>query len=342
MIYLDSAATTLQKPPQVARAMAYAVSHMASPGRGGHAAAMAAADIAFACREAAGALFHVEDPARVIFTMNATHGLNIAIRSLVHPGDTVLISGYEHNAVTRALHDIPNLTVKVASAPLFEPEQMLAAFEAGMTDDVTCVICNHVSNVFGCIQPVEEIALLCQRSEIPLILDASQSAGILPVHMDRLRAAEEPVVLVTFGDHLPWMGDGNVFYDEMGMNVNASAEDGFYRRYTTRYLIWANDAAKAVIGHDVAGEGPAVSPCYLMDLVFDQLGWEGPGFMRAMDEMMEVFPIAATTGWTMTDGVLSGSVPEERLELYRRFQHLQYFWRNEFLYGDVMEARASG
>ena len=86
----------------------------------------------------------------------------------------------------------------------------------------------------------------------------------------------------------------------------------------------------------MAGEGPAVSPCYLMNLVFDQLGWEGPGFMQAMDEMMEVFPIASTTGRTMTDGVLSDRVPEERLELYRRFQYLQHYWRSEFLYQDVM------
>lgn len=158
----------------------------------------------------------------------------------------------------------------------------------------------------------------------------------LAVFVDRLREAEEPVVLVTFGDHLPWMGDGNVFYDEMGMDVNASGDAGFYRRYTTRYLIWANDAAKEIIGHDVRGEGPAVSPCYLMNLVFDQLGWDGPGFMQEMDEMMEVFPIVSTTGRTMTDGTLAGQVPGERMELYRRFQHLQYYWRNEFLFGELM------
>lgn len=155
--------------------------------------------------------------------------------------------------------------------------------------------------------------------------------------IDRLREDPAPVVLVTFGDHLPWMGDGNIYYDEMGMNVNASDEEGFYRRYTTRYLIWANDAAKAVIGHDVRGEGPAISPCYLMNLLFGQLGWDGPGFMQAMDEMMEVFPIATTTGWTMTDGVLNGQMSQERKELYQKFLYLQHYWRNEFQYKSVME-----
>ena len=183
----------------------------------------------------------------------------------------------------------------------------------------------------------EQYTAECKNAMNAYMTTIMETDRELAAFIDRLRAAPEPVVLVTFGDHLPWMGDGNVFYDEMGMNVNASEDEGFYQRYTTRYLIWANDAAKEIIGHDLAGEGPAVSPCYLMNLVFEQLGWDGPGFMQAMDEMMEVFPIASTTGRTMTDGVLAGQVPEERLELYRRFQHLQFYWRNEFLYKDVME-----
>ena len=183
----------------------------------------------------------------------------------------------------------------------------------------------------------EQYTAECKNAMNAYMTTIMETDRELAAFIDRLRAAPEPVVLVTFGDHLPWMGDGNVFYDEMGMNVNASEDEGFYQRYTTRYLIWANDAAKEIIGHDLTGEGPAVSPCYLMNLVFEQLGWDGPGFMQAMDEMMEVFPIASTTGRTMTDGVLAGQVPEERLELYRRFQHLQYYWRNEFLYKDVME-----
>ena len=104
MIYLDSAATSLLKPPSVARAASTAIRTMASPGRGGHSAAMRAADTVFACRAAAAALFHVPEPERVVFTMNATHALDIAIHSLVSPGDPVVISGYEHNSVTRPLY----------------------------------------------------------------------------------------------------------------------------------------------------------------------------------------------------------------------------------------------
>ena len=189
MIYLDSAATTLQKPPAVARAAAVAINRMASPGRGGYPAAMAAADTIFACRETAARLFHVPEPDQVVLTMNATHGLNLAIKTLVSPGDTVLISGYEHNAVTRPLAAIPNVTVKVADAPLFQPEAMVERFREQMTPEVSCVICTHVSNVFGYVLPVERIAALCRERGVPLILDASQSAGALPVHLKELGAA---------------------------------------------------------------------------------------------------------------------------------------------------------
>lgn len=181
MIYLDSAATTLQKPKRVSAAMTQAIRTMASPGRGGHPAARRAAKIAFACREECTRLFGLDDPEQVVFTFNATHALNIAIKSVVKPGDTVLISGYEHNAVTRPLNAIPGVTVKVARASLFRPEQMVEEFKRLLTPEVSAVVCTHVSNVFGYILPIAQIARLCRDREVPLIVDASQSAGCIPV-----------------------------------------------------------------------------------------------------------------------------------------------------------------
>lgn len=189
MIYLDSAATTLEKPPQVPRASAWAMTHLASPGRGGHAPGMGAAKLMYRMREQAAELFHVGDPERVVLTGSATHGLNIAIRSLVGPGGTVVVSGYEHNAVTRPLHAMEGVTVKVAAGPLFDPDGVYAAFERQVTPEVDAVICNHVSNVFGFIQPVGRIAALCRERGVPLIVDASQSAGMLPVDLEGWGAA---------------------------------------------------------------------------------------------------------------------------------------------------------
>ena len=189
MIYLDSAATTLQKPASVARASAWAIGHLASPGRGGHQPAMAAADTAFACREEAARLFHVPEPERVVFTFNATHGLNIAIHTLVKPGSRVVISGYEHNAVTRPLHAIADLEIRVARGPLFDREATLEAFRRELDRGADAAVCTHVSNVFGFILPVEEIAALCRERGVPLIVDASQSAGCLPLDFEALGAA---------------------------------------------------------------------------------------------------------------------------------------------------------
>ena len=188
MIYLDSAATTLQKPPLVARAAVWATGNLSSPGRGGYSAAVEAADTAFACRESAAELFNVKDPSNVVFTHNATHGLNIAIKSLARPGDRVLISGYEHNAVTRPLYAIGANTV-VAVSELFEPEMALHAFECRLTGGLAAVVCNHVSNVFGYILPIERIAAACRECGIPLIIDASQSAGMIDIDFQKLGAA---------------------------------------------------------------------------------------------------------------------------------------------------------
>lgn len=189
MIYFDSAATTLEKPQTVPSATAWAMRHLASPGRGGHSAGMGAADLMYRTREQAARLFHASDPEQVVLTSNATHGLNIAIHSLVKPGGTVVISGYEHNAVTRPLHAIPGVKIKVAAGPLFDAGGVYAAFEREVTAEVDAVIVNHVSNVFGFIQPVERIARLCRERGKPLIVDASQSAGILPVDMEGWGAA---------------------------------------------------------------------------------------------------------------------------------------------------------
>ena len=188
MIYLDSAATTFQKPPSVTAAMQDALLTMSSPGRGGYPAAMKAAETAFQCRSELAELFGVGNPERVVFTSSATHGLNIAIKSLVPPGGKAVVSGYEHNAVTRPLTAL-GAEVSAAEAPLFRQSEVAAAFDRLIVPGTDAVICNHISNVFGFIQPVEAIAAMCRERGVPSIIDASQSAGVLPLNLDRLGAA---------------------------------------------------------------------------------------------------------------------------------------------------------
>ena len=188
MIYFDNAATTLIKPQSVTKAMAAAIGRLGSPGRGGHAAAMKAAEEAYACRSLAAEMFGAPDPGCVVFCMNATHALNLAIKSLAIPGDRVVISGYEHNSVLRPLTAI-RAKIAVAAAPLFRPEETLDAFRRELREDTKLAVVNHVSNVFGAVQPLEELAVLCRSRGIPLVVDASQSAGVLPLDLRRLQAA---------------------------------------------------------------------------------------------------------------------------------------------------------
>ncbi len=186
MIYLDNGATSFPKPPQVCRAVAAAMKTCANPGRGGYGAALAASRQVYRCREAAGRLFSCR-PEQVVLTTSCTHGLNIAIRSLVKPGARVVVSGFEHNAVTRPLHAL-GAEIIVAGRQLFHWEDTLEAFDRVLKKGAEAAVFTHVSNVFGYILPVEEMARLCRERGVPFILDAAQSAGVLPVSLEELGA----------------------------------------------------------------------------------------------------------------------------------------------------------
>lgn len=186
MIYLDSAATTLQKPKTVKNATIRAMDTMASVGRGGHKPAMMAATTVYTCREEIAELFNLDTADNVIFTMNASHSLNIAINSLVKKDTRVLTSSYEHNSVMRPLKML-GADIRLATSPLFEPSLMLQSFEENIKW-AEVVIFTHVSNAFGYILPIEDIAKLCKRENVPLIIDASQSAGVINLDMKKLGA----------------------------------------------------------------------------------------------------------------------------------------------------------
>ncbi len=151
--------------------------------------------------------------------------------------------------------------------------------------------------------------------------------------VDFFRSSEEPVVLVVFGDHNPWMGDNNSIYDLLGINLDVSTKDGFLNYYSTRYLIWANDAAKAALGHDFNGVGPDISPNYLMSEVFRLCGWDGPAYMQAIRPAMEQVPVInVPTGLYLENGALTGTLSGEHNALINNYKHLQYYWRKHFSY----------
>ena len=152
----------------------------------------------------------------------------------------------------------------------------------------------------------------------------------LKAMLDQFAAEDRPVVIVGYGDHKPWFGDGNSAYKELGINIDVSTDEGFYNYYGTRYFIWANDAAKAVLGNDFVGEGPDISPNYLMNLLFDLCGWEGSAFTQATGDIMETLPVITTNGRYMQNGVLTAQPDEKGRALVKQYQNLEYYYRTHF------------
>lgn len=142
---------------------------------------------------------------------------------------------------------------------------------------------------------------------------------------EELEKRDEPVVFVFFGDHKPWMGNGNSVYTEMGINMDVSTLDGFYNYYATPYVIYANQAARDLLGNDFAEPGGDFSPCFLMAKVFDECGWEGPGLMQLQREMREVSPLMSSNGWRMQNGQLTMELDGAAEDENGRYLRAQYY-----------------
>ena len=191
MIYLDNAATSFPKPPQVIRAMTEALTEYgANPGRGGHQLALKAGRTVEKCRELAAEFFGAPSPERVIFTRNCTESLNLAIMGMLHKGDEVICSHGEHNAVMRPLERFVSrgdITVKLLrpdSQGLLSPDTLRRAITARTSLVILC----HASNVTGVIQPVQALGAVCRERGVPLLVDAAQTAGVLDVTLSSLNA----------------------------------------------------------------------------------------------------------------------------------------------------------
>lgn len=144
--------------------------------------------------------------------------------------------------------------------------------------------------------------------------------------VDGLEALDKPVVLVLFGDHKPWLGNGAAVYHELGVNLDTDTLDGFYNYYSTPYLIWANSAAKRVLGSDFVGEGTDVSPCFLMTELFDLCGWDGPAFMALTRDVRKETPLVSSVGYYLLHGELlrSAQLPEDFYSFYLDYRRVEY------------------
>jgi len=192
MIYLDNAATTFPKPPEVLEQMVRQYRKLGvSPGRGSYDLAIEAEAFIRQTRVKLADFFKAPDPERIVFTGNATDGLNLAISGLVRPGDHVITTRLEHNSVLRPLYHLEKQQQISCSLLPFtcqgfvRPEDIVKAIRP----ETRLVIVTHVSNVLGTIQPVVEIGAICAEHGILFLVDASQSAGQIEVDMAAMRAS---------------------------------------------------------------------------------------------------------------------------------------------------------
>lgn len=157
----------------------------------------------------------------------------------------------------------------------------------------------------------------------------------LKVFVETLRESKRPVVLVLFGDHNPWMGDGNSIYHRLGINLDLSTEEGFRNYYSTRYLIWANQAAKDALGQDFTGSGPDIGPYFLMNEVFSACGWKGPAYLQAVAPIARQVPMVHTTDRYLEHGAITDTLTPEGEALVQDYKNLEYYFRKHFAYSSL-------
>jgi len=217
MIYLDNAATSWPKPPQVKEAMnRYMEEVGANPGRSGHSLSIEAARIIYEAREALSVLFHVKDSSRIVFTLNVTESINLALKGLLKPKDHVITSSMEHNAVMRPLRDLENRgirlsVVRCSKEGILDPSEV----QRKIQPDTRMVVLNHASNITGTLLPVKEIGLITRRHDLLLLVDAAQTAGAYPIDVEK-----DGIDLLAFTGHKSLYGPQGTGGLVIGERVN--------------------------------------------------------------------------------------------------------------------------
>ncbi|MGO9229426.1 MAG: aminotransferase class V-fold PLP-dependent enzyme [Bryobacteraceae bacterium] len=195
MTYLDHAATSWPKPPAVPAAMREMIEQAGgNPGRSGHRMAMRAGEIVYTCRENLAKLFGVRDPLRICFTSNATESLNLAIKGSLQPGDHAVFSAMEHNSVWRPLRELERRGVRISMAPA-GPDGIVRcdSIVSQLRPDTRLIVLIHASNVNGALNPVEEVGRIARERNVRFLVDASQTAGVVPIDVEAMKIRLEPL-----------------------------------------------------------------------------------------------------------------------------------------------------
>ncbi|MGC1404115.1 MAG: aminotransferase class V-fold PLP-dependent enzyme [Thermodesulfobacteriota bacterium] len=187
-LYLDNAASSHPKPETVYQTVNEVLKNIgANPGRAGHGLAVKAGQWISRTRQALAELFDIEDPNRIVFTANTTEAINLGLKGLLHPGDHVITSSMEHNSVIRPLRFLETLDVEITIVSGNAQGQIqAAAIEKAIRKNTRLIVLTHASNVTGGLMPVSEVAELTRRKGILYMVDAAQTAGLVPISAARM------------------------------------------------------------------------------------------------------------------------------------------------------------
>lgn len=259
MIYFDNAATTLQKPPCVVRAVTEAIGSLGNAGRSIHDGALSASRIIYDARTALAELFGAESPDRIAFTANATQALNTAIKGILRPGDHVITTALEHNSVLRPLYELEDQGVRLTIVPADSVGNIAYEdIEQAIGSDTKAIVTTHASNVTGNLVDIRRIGAIARKHGLIYIVDASQTAGIFPIHVQDMH-----IDVLCFTGHKGLLGPQGTggLYVRQGVEIRSLLSGGSgvqtYLRSHPPQMPTALEAG-TLNGHGIAGLGASV------------------------------------------------------------------------------------
>ena len=289
MIYLDNAATTLQKPRQVAEAVAEAICSLGNAGRGVHEATLGASRVIFDARKRLADFFHAESPKQIAFTMNSTESLNMAVKGTLESGDHVITTELEHNSVLRPLYEMEKKGVELTVIPSDEKGRIdVQDFEREIRGNTRMIVCTHGSNLTGNLVDIAAVGETARRHRVLFCVDASQTAGVFPIDVQEMK-----IDILCFTGHkslLGPQGTGGLYVRE-GVEVRPLKSGGSgvqtYRKEHPPEMPTALEAG-TLNGHGIAGLNAAVA--YIQEMGMDVIRKREQELMRRFYDGVKEIP----------------------------------------------------
>ncbi len=289
MIYMDSAATSLYRPPEVARAVSWALMSMGNSSRGVHEAALAGARVIFETRRLLADFFHADGAEQVVFTANSTESLNMTVKGLLVPGDRAVTTVMEHNSVLRPLYEMETRGVCLEIIGTDDKGRLdMDSMREAIYSGAKAVFCTHASNLTGNVNDIRKIGGWCREAGALFVLDASQTGGIFPIDMQ-----EDFVDVLCFTGHKSLMGPQGTggLCVRKGIQIRPLVTGGSgIRTFDKRHPLRMPEALEAgtLNGHGIAGLKAALD--FIQAEGVDKLRMKEEKLARAFYERVRDIP----------------------------------------------------